>query len=440
MKVIRDSIHKDIYLTEAEIKIIDSEEFQRLRNIKQTGLTYLVYPSANHTRFEHSIGTLYLAGRMGEKLNIENLDLLRVSALLHDIGHPPFSHTLEVLGYDHEAHGKKIIKKLDLVNFSPSEVINILTGRGLERKIINGDVDSDRMDYLVRDSYHTGTAYGMIDIPRIIRSLTKFKSGDKERLGILKKGIQAIESLLVARHQMYSAVYLHPTVRIADKMLKKAVIEEIINKNLRLKDLSIMDDIDLISFLRNRENKLIKKIDKRDLYKNVLTFNYSDLPNIVKWNLINLSEEEILKIEDELSEKFGKDIFIDIYPIPTMEEHDIYIVDNNNIYKLDSISSLARSLKSAELNLWNVAIYSEDREIDKEKLKKEFLSKIKEKSVKSKLLDILREYKEVEGKSKLLELSKMPYKEFQEELKKLIFSSLVKEEVRGRSYVYSINL
>ncbi|WP_456472745.1 HD domain-containing protein [Methanocaldococcus sp.] len=440
MKVIRDSIHKDIYLTEAEIKIIDSEEFQRLRNIKQTGLTYLVYPSANHTRFEHSIGTLYLAGRMGEKLNIENLDLLRVSALLHDIGHPPFSHTLEVLGYDHEAHGKKIIKKLDLVNFSPSEVINILTGRGLERKIINGDVDSDRMDYLVRDSYHTGTAYGMIDIPRIIRSLTKFKSGDKERLGILKKGIQAIESLLVARHQMYSAVYLHPTVRIADKMLKKAVIEEIINKNLRLKDLSIMDDIDLISFLRNRENKLIKKIDKRDLYKNVLTFNYSDLPNIVKWNLVNLSEEEILKIEDELSEKFGKDIFIDIYPIPTMEEHDIYIVDNNNIYKLDSISSLARSLKSAELNLWNVAIYSEDREIDKEKLKKEFLSKIKEKSVKSKLLDILREYKEVEGKSKLLELSKMPYKEFQEELKKLIFSSLVKEEVRGRSYVYSINL
>ncbi|ADG13671.1 HD domain-containing protein [Methanocaldococcus infernus] len=440
MKVIRDSIHKDIYLSETEIKIIDSEEFQRLRNIKQTGLTYLVYPSANHTRFEHSIGTLYVASRMGEKLGVEDLELLRVAALLHDIGHPPFSHTLEILGYDHEQVGKKIIKKMDLINFSPSEVLNILSSRRLERKIINGDVDADRIDYLLRDSYHTGTAYGMIDLPRILRSLTTFKSGDKIKMGILRKGIMAIESLLVARHQMYSAVYLHPTVRIADKMLKKAVIEEYYNKNLDIKELSKMDDPDLISLLRHSENRLMRKLDKRELFKRVLTLNYHELSSLDRWRIINLSEKDVLDIENLLSESFGREIFLDIYPIPTLEEHDVYIVDEEEVYKLDSISPLARTLRSAEICLWNLSFYSEKRDIDVEKLKKEFLSIIREKEFKSNLLEILKEHKKIVGKSKLFELSNLSYKEFNEELKKLIFSSLVKEEAKGKSYVYSVNL
>lgn len=229
MKVIRDSIHKDIYLDEKELEIIDSEEFQRLRNIKQTGLTYLVYPSANHTRFEHSLGTMFIASKIAEKINAD-VELTRVSALLHDIGHPPFSHTLEICGYSHEVFGRKKIKHMNLDNFSKSEIIKTLNRKNLEGKIISGDVDADRMDYLLRDSYHTGTAYGMIDLPRILRSITTFESFGKVKIGILKKGIQAIESLLVARHQMYSAVYMHPTVRIADTMIKRAVIKEIQEK------------------------------------------------------------------------------------------------------------------------------------------------------------------------------------------------------------------
>ncbi|ACV24573.1 HD domain-containing protein [Methanocaldococcus fervens] len=446
MKVIRDSIHKDIYLSEDELKVVDSEEFQRLRNIKQTGLTYLVYPSANHTRFEHSLGTMFIASKIAEKIGVD-VELTRVSALLHDIGHPPFSHTLEICGYNHEKFGKKKIKQMELDNFSKNEIIKTLNRRNLEGKIISGDVDADRMDYLLRDSYHTGTAYGMIDLPRILRSITTFESFGNIKIGILKKGIQAIESLLVARHQMYSAVYMHPTVRIADTMMKRAVIKEIKEGNLNIKDLSNMDDIALVSFLRNSENYLMKRIDKRNLYKNLITYSYFDLNPIEKWIFINLDEKQILSLENRFYEKFGCDIFIDIYPIPKMEEHNIYIISDEGVKRLDEVSPLAQSLKPSEMRLWNVSIYA-----PKEKIKELKESDIKDKinkilnefdaKIESKLIDILKEHGKIIGKRRFLEIAKergVSPREFYSELHKLIFCGLIKERFNGKKYSYCLN-
>ena len=446
MKVIRDSIHKDIYLDENELKIVDSEEFQRLRNIKQTGLTYLVYPSANHTRFEHSLGTMFIASKIAEKIDAD-VELARVSALLHDIGHPPFSHTLEICGYSHEAFGRKKIKHMNLDNFSKSEIIKTLNRKNLEGKIISGDVDADRMDYLLRDSYHTGTAYGMIDLPRILRSITTFESFGKIKIGILKKGIQAIESLLVARHQMYSAVYMHPTVRIADTMMKRAVIKEIREKNLNIKDLADMDDIALVSFLRNSNNYLMERIDRRNLYKNLITYSYFDLNPIEKWIFVNLDEKQILSLESRFYEEFGCDIFIDIYPIPKMEEHNVYIISDEGVKRLDEVSPLAQSLKPSEMRLWNISIYAPKEKIKelKENNIKDRINKILKEldmKVESKLIDILKEHETIIGKGKFLEIAKehgISPKEFYNELHKLIFCGLIKEKFNRRKYIYCLN-
>ena len=446
MKVIRDSIHKDIYVNENELKVIDSEEFQRLRNIKQTGLTYLVYPSANHTRFEHSLGTMFIASKIAEKINAD-VELTRISALLHDIGHPPFSHTLEICNYNHEYFGRKKIKQMDLNNFSKSEIIKTLNRKNLEGKIISGDVDADRMDYLLRDSYHTGTAYGMIDLPRILRSITTFESFGKVKIGILKKGIQAIESLLVARHQMYSAVYMHPTVRIADTMIKRAVTKEIQEKNLDIKDLANMDDIALVSFLRISENYLMERIDKRDLYKNIITYDYSSLNPIEKWIFVNLDEKQILSLESRFYEEFGCDIFIDIYPIPRMEEHNVYIISDDGVKRLDEVSPLAQSLKPSEMRLWNISIYAPIEKIKELKGNniKDRINKILNEldvKVESKLIEILKEHGTITGKGRFLEIAKergISPKEFYNELHKLIFCGLIKERFNRRKYIYCLN-
>ncbi|WP_423792244.1 HD domain-containing protein [Methanocaldococcus indicus] len=440
MKVIRDSIHKDIYIEDEILKIIDSEEFQRLRNIKQLGLANLVYPSANHTRFEHSLGTMFISQKIAEKIDDIDIELVKISALLHDIGHPPFSHTLEILNYNHEKVGKKIIKKMDLGVFSNKEILDVLSGKRLESEIISGDVDADRMDYLLRDSYHTGTAYGLIDLPRIIRSLKTFEYFGKVKIGVIKKGIQAIESLLVARHQMYSAVYMHKTVRIVNTMLKRAVIEEIKNNNLNIEELKYMDDIDLVSRLRSCENYLMNFIDRRELYKKVLEFSYNELTPKQRWILVNIDEKEILKLEEKLKNIFGYDIFIDIYPLPKIEEHNIYILSDNKVDKLDNISKIANSLKLAERDLWKVCMYSKNRDINIKEIKNLIFKEL-DKNYSSEVLRIINEFKIIEGKGRFLELAKdsgLTTKEFNEELYKLVFCGLIKEEYSKNKYIYKI--
>ena len=452
-KIIRDPIYYDIHVRDSEISLIDTPEFQRLRNIKQTGLTYMVYPSATHTRFEHSLGAMHIAGEVSKGLEGVDCNLIRISALLHDIGHPPFSHSLEIRGYNHEYYTRKIIKNLEIENYSPREVIEVLQCKGPEGSLIGGDIDIDRIDYLLRDSYHTGVAYGSIDYNRLIRCIVLFEEG-KPKLGILEKGVVAAESLLIARYQMYTSVYMHPTSRISETMLKNAVIHGIEEGLFQVKDLSKMDDIDLISTLRRSEgegNKLIRMLDRRKLFKNVLVARYNQLSPYEKWILINLGEEEIRNIEEELSERFNTTLFLDIPPYPKISEHRITVLAGERRYRLDEISPLARNLKWAYMRSWDVRLYSppdrckELREkIDINHLR-EILLQFRDRCRESPILDILRREDRIRGRGRLLSIVKergLSESEFLNELQKLIFSGLIREEVvkvRGiYRYDYSV--
>ncbi|HID16473.1 MAG TPA: HD domain-containing protein, partial [Candidatus Atribacteria bacterium] len=240
---IRDPIHGYIFISELEKRIIDTHIFQRLRRIKQLGGAYLTYPGAEHTRFGHSLGAMHLAGVVGEHLaNLglikeDEIEYLRIAALLHDIGHGPFSHVYEdisikYLGKDHE--------DLTYWLITESEIKDILNDYGLDveevatlaiskknsekmkilDQVISSQYDVDKMDFLVRDSHFTGVQYGLVDIFRIIHSLDVING----KLAVEIPGaLYALESFLIARYEMFKAVYYHRSVRSANLMLSEAM-------------------------------------------------------------------------------------------------------------------------------------------------------------------------------------------------------------------------
>ncbi len=228
---IRDPIHGSISLNELELSLLDTPQMQRLRRIKQLGFTYLAYPSATHTRFEHSLGVMHLAGRIAEQIDLpkEDIQLARICGLLHDIGHPAFSHTFEHLverhsKRSHEDVACEIISKdpiasiLSSAGFSSKDAVDALSGRKKPfSDILSSDLDADRMDYLLRDSHYTGVAYGVIDLERLIHTMKLHKDQ------LVLTDLPAAEFLLRARSLMYQTVYEHHTARIAEAMFSKAI-------------------------------------------------------------------------------------------------------------------------------------------------------------------------------------------------------------------------
>ena len=259
---IYDGVHGYVELSEVEARIIDVPVFQRLRRIKQLSAAWLVYPDATHTRFGHSIGALHVMSRVVDKLvrmgivPKDDVDLLRVSALLHDIGHYPYSHTFEGiylsrLGNEasHESLGRYLILNygeirdiLEEYGINPREVVKILEGRheeNLYNSLLSSDIDVDRMDYLPRDALHTGVSYGLIDIDRILDTLTV---DDEGNLCILVKGLQAIENLYLARLHMYQAVYYHKTI-IAYEVLLRRIFERLVDELEELRTLNNINNL-----------------------------------------------------------------------------------------------------------------------------------------------------------------------------------------------------
>ncbi|BDC19066.1 HD domain-containing protein [Acidianus sp. HS-5] len=250
MKKIFDEIHGYITLGDAEIEIIDSPEFQRLRRIKQTSLAYIVYPGATHTRFSHSLGTFYLASKVGEKLyasgeiNEEELQDLKMASLLHDIGQFPFSHAIEGY-YLPQGFGNKelrdfILEKseikdiLEKYGFSISRILDIYNGNSLLSSIIDGEVDVDRIDYLIRDSRHSGVQLGKLDLDRLIDTIAYTQSG----ITVEDKGIISLENFYISRLHMYQAVYYHKTI-LGYELFLRSLYEYMINYcNRDLRDAS----------------------------------------------------------------------------------------------------------------------------------------------------------------------------------------------------------
>jgi len=319
-KFIRDSIHGDLPITELEKEIMDYPQFQRLRRIKQLGFTSLIYPGANHSRFEHCIGTMYLASLLGEELNLtdDEIQLVRLSGMLHDIGHGPFSHVSEsVMDVKHEELTAFVIKNTSIStklseNYNLDKIVDIINGKGKLGPIISGELDVDRMDYLIRDSHYTGVAYGVIDVDRIITNLKLEKY-----LVLDIKGVQAAESMLVARYFMYPSVYQHHTTRIINAMFRRALNKFIETSKIDPKKLSIYDDSEMIWKCKNSENEftkdIIQRLENRQLFKRIKTIKLSRFqkPN----DIFKIKERDLRKAEREIAEDYNIDknyIFIDL--------------------------------------------------------------------------------------------------------------------------------
>jgi len=271
-KQIYDSVHGYVGITELERSIIDTPIFQRLRRVKQLGVADLVYPGATQTRFAHSIGSLFVMDKIASRLiddqyvDQEELQTLRLAALLHDVGHYPFSHVIEKLMQrrhgdkgKHEAMSVRFIKNTGIATelknygYDPEKISAIIENRADNRLfnyILSSDLDVDKIDYLLRDAYHTGVAYGFIDIDRLIRTIS-VNEETSAQLAVLEKGRQAVENFLIGRYHMYQSVYYHKTVISFELMLDKiyeGMLEERCEGVHDLENIEKMDEKHLAKF------------------------------------------------------------------------------------------------------------------------------------------------------------------------------------------------
>ena len=258
---ITDPVHRYISFSEVEKEVIDTGVFQRLRRIRQLAGAHLVYPSAQHSRFEHSLGTMHVAGYAGETLvakgyldDEDKVRKLRLAALLHDIGHGPFSHLFEEVlelrhGTSHEDVGKRVISKSEISDilkkhgYNPSDICKLSFGESKIKflnEIIAGGLSADLMDYLSRDGLFTGVQYGKIDHHRLISSFEVVSNG---HLAIDRSALYSFESMLISRYEMFKAVYFHKTVRSAEVMLLNSMA--LADEHLNLTDTSMNNYLNL---------------------------------------------------------------------------------------------------------------------------------------------------------------------------------------------------
>ncbi|WIG57485.1 MAG: dNTP triphosphohydrolase, broad substrate specificity [Ktedonobacterales bacterium] len=277
VSTIRDSLYDLIPLSALEVELIATPEFVRLQGVKQLGFVYRVWPGATHTRFEHSLGVYYLMLRALHALRSQAPDLLSgddttpqtllAAALLHDVGHYPFSHAIEELGYPvlpHEKVGRLLIEApaisavLSRHGLQPGRVADLvdpprdrplLAEDSLLIRLLSGALDVDKLDYLPRDARACNVPYGGVDVTRLLGSLRVLETTDGARLGVSDKGISPLNSLLHARQEMFDNVYWHHTNRAMMAMLLRAVQEALEAHAIMPTDLYGHDDSSLLALL-----------------------------------------------------------------------------------------------------------------------------------------------------------------------------------------------
>ena len=379
-KFIRDSVYGDINLSEFEVKVMDMPQFQRLRRIKQLGLISLIYPGATHTRFEHCLGTMNLGSKLAEELELDpdDVELIRISALLHDVGHGPFSHVSEgVLSFPHEELTRYVITQTsmrDLLEekFDVNEIADIINGKGHLGPIVSGELDVDRMDYLLRDSHNTGVSYGIIDYERLISNL-KLEDG----LILDIKGVQAAEGALVSRYFMYPSVYQHHTTRIVNSMFRRALQKTFDEKIIDEHEIYRYDDSDITSMFRNSENEYVRdimfRLDNRIIPKRVKTIRLDNFKYPEK--MYKIKAEELRKAEAEIAEDYDLDkdyVFINIAEYPRFDEMKTQVSVDEKLYPLTEISNIIGALSKARFNIPDISVYvPEDEKYKFDKLKLE---------------------------------------------------------------------
>ncbi len=326
LEIIRDPLWDNIRLDRAALLVLDTPVVQRLRYIRQVGHAFLVYPGATHTRFEHALGAYHLTKRAlgaleerGELGRVAEEDCLavRLAALLHDIGHYPFSHALEEAGFaSHETLGVAKLNRGELGERlreiggpGLADAIGaLITGRSASplQGLISGSLDLDKIDYLSRDARMCGVPYGTVDVDRLLSTLTLVEAGPGRReVGVLEKGVSALESLLFAKYQMYRNVYWHHAVRSATCMFKRAVRAAVARGSLSPEAIAEATDDGLMELLITRDrNPLAAAIRARRLHKRAVDLPASDVPAEVQpW----VAEDPVLleRVEDALAAQVG---------------------------------------------------------------------------------------------------------------------------------------
>ncbi len=420
-KVVHDAVHGSIGFDGVFLSLLEVPEIQRLHSIHQLGLAYLVYPGANHTRFEHSLGVYWVAKRICASLRLDEDEsrLVECAALLHDVGHLPFSHTFEFVlheqfGIDHAEISRRLIRGeetslspddkkvlgkyqtiaevLEKHSISPKTVASLLEGdtpahssqrtlhgtkgqthfnsKRYMSQLVNGPVDVDQLDYLKRDAHYTGVAYGVIDLDRLMGTLEIF-NGD---LVVDRRGLSAVEGMLVARALMFSSVYFHKTVRISELMLAKAV-EELGKREVG--GMHSMNDAALLAHLTSHggyQEEVATLIKYRRLYKKAFSISVSEVEED-DWERVDALGpiKERRRLETEVAHRAGVDprhVIIDVpsselgVSEPRISLTDIRVVDNGKVHMLPRISPIAASLQSRLVHEFAVMVAcpAKDRE------------------------------------------------------------------------------
>ena len=413
-KTVHDPVHGSVKVDGLFLELLNRHEMQRLRGVKQLGFANLVFPGANHTRFEHCLGAYHLGGRMAGAISLSEEDAMavRTAGLLHDICHAPYSHTLEsimeeVTGQDHmelarnlvfgkiktcrdrdrdlfdgedpmadiiEAQGVDPQMVCDLIAYPEttereSRAMDLLGGRSDHfpskdyiHQIIHGPVDCDQMDYLMRDAHYTGVVMGNIDIDRLLTTMRVVN----DRLCISRSGAPAAEGLMVSRSLMFSSVYFHPTVRVLNRMVTKAVLMS----DLDMRDMYLWDDSDLAQALIScggSSSKLMRLLQNRMMYKKAVVLPAEQLDDDLAQLLSRYTApRERLVLEKEIADKAGIDadeVCVEIPPSSNLKstmkigKTDVSIVnEDGKVRSLARSSPLAKALQSRDPFGWSLVV------------------------------------------------------------------------------------
>ncbi len=354
---IKDPVHGYVYITEHEKTLIDTYPMQRLRRLRQLAGSEYVYPGANHTRFEHCLGVMFLAGQVLENPNIsrivsdEEVSMCRISALLHDCGHGPFSHVFEHLlikdlEKTHEDITAWIIEKsevgdnLSKMGYNPKEVAGLAVGR-LHKKdrafldqIISSAVDVDKQDFIVRDTYHTGAEYGFIDVYRLIHALDVMG----ENLAVELGALSALEAFVIARIESFKSIYFHRVGRAAQIMLATAMDKA--NRELGLtafktpEQYLALDDYTVWVALKKckASNEIISNLEHRRMLKCAYERTFYEKDAMIS-NLFG-RESYRRQVQTEIAKEAGVElekVIIDVPTVPSVPYHHAVLMESTEI-------------------------------------------------------------------------------------------------------------
>jgi HD superfamily phosphohydrolase len=381
----------DVPLTARVRRLIDSAPFRRLAQISQLGLVRLIYPAANHTRLEHSLGVFLAAieyldrlaadERFAAAVSPKDAELLLAAALLHDIGHWPFGHPIEDLGLaqlpDHEELALRDLQNEDIAGvlrddwqLKPSDVANLVAGnvqtsaQRILGSILSGPIDVDKIDYLMRDSLHAGVPYGQnFDRPRLIGSLCLNEAGDA--LAITDKGKTAAEMMVFARYVMFSEVYWHHAVRSATAMLQRAFY--LLRRDLDIEQMVTITEQPWIDAMleAGRDLPAGKLLDgifgpQRSLYKRLAQYSFFEEPDMYRRmarrpyaDLVNFSERIAAGLSKALGEKVAPhEVLVDAPPAKLEVDFDIevYFAKQHVFRRLGGISPVVRTLAQEQFD------------------------------------------------------------------------------------------